>query len=332
MVYKCDIKKFYDSLDHKRLLRKVEERIEEGRALDLVRTAIKMPTVPRGTKRREYGRFAQRKGVPQGLAISNILAAIYVAEVDAAMVKMPVKYYRYVDDIFVLGSTDFVKRAQKSLVQRLRIRKLAVHPIGSGKSQLVSLKESFGYLGYQFRLPLVTVRESTVDRFLQSIAAKFSEYKHNKKRRLERHKYLDENRLKEIFLLELNERIAGAISENKKYGWIAYFSEINDLSLLSRLDASIRRFFGRLSDFENKPPEGLKRLSRAFFEMKYRPTARYIRNYDLIATRPEKLEFLQERGRVGPEEYLTDEQIDGRYEAYRRHILSRLTPDDAMIY
>jgi hypothetical protein len=332
LVYGCDIKDFYGTIDQRRLLDIVEQRIGSGPALDLVRHSLLAPTIPKNTKRKDYGKFRSTRGIPQGLAISNILAAIYLDEVDRKMAEFPIEYYRYVDDIFIFGPTEDVRTAQRSLVARLRHRRLGVHPVGSGKSHFSTLDRSFGYLGYLFRLPLITVRAATVEHFLQNVAAKFSEYRHNKKRRLERHKYLNEARLKEIFLLELNERITGAISEKTRYGWIAYFSQINDLTLLHRLNKVIRRFFHRLEDFGRTAPKELKSLVRAYFEMRHTPLGGYIRNYDLITSRPERLAFLVERGRIAPNETLTDQQINDRFEAYKRRILSLLQPDESTIY
>jgi hypothetical protein len=176
------------------------------------------------------------------------------------------------------------------------------------------------------------VRESTVEKLLQLIAAKFSDYQHNKAKRLERFKYLTEERLAEIFLLELNERISGAISEKHRYGWIAYFSQINDLTLLRRLDDAVAAMFRRLSDFGRVAPSCLKTFSHAYFEIKFNPNGGYVRNYDLIQTRAEKLAFLEKRGRVAPAEALTDEQIESRFESYKRHILAAMHADESATY
>jgi hypothetical protein len=138
--------------------------------------------------------------------------------------------------------------------------------------------------------------------------------------------------LREIFLLELNERITGAISEKKRYGWIAYFNQITELSLLHRLDRAIEDMFERLPDFGHKAPVGLRKLRRAYFEMKFNPNGGYVRNYDEITTRAEILRFLEERGLMGPEESLTDEQINGRYERYRHRILSEMHADEGVLY
>lgn len=67
----CDIKKFYDTLHHKRLLKHIAERITDSRAKALIRRAILTPTVPIATRRRDYRKYSPSEGVPQGLSISN---------------------------------------------------------------------------------------------------------------------------------------------------------------------------------------------------------------------------------------------------------------------
>ena len=329
----CDIKAFYDSIQRGRLLATIDKRLSCRAAAQLIERAIVTPVVPQNARRRQYAGYATKTGVPQGLAISNILSAIYLHDVDRAMQALGVAYFRYVDDVLMYGAETKVNAAHRSLAARLRRRGLGLHATGSGKTHVGLLGEPFGYLGYYFCWPSVTVRESTVERLLQSIAAKFSDYLHNKTRRLERLKYLTKERLEEIFLLELNERISGAISENRRFGWIAYYSQINDLSLLHRLDNTVSRMFQRLSDFNRKAPPGLKTFRRSYFEMKFSPSGGYIRDYDKIVSTVEKLAFLRERGRVDPSERpLTDEQINTRFESYKRRVLSEMQADEGVIY
>lgn len=328
----CDIKKFYDSIRREQLISILSKRIKCQEAIALVRHALNTPTVPKNTRRSKYSGYKDVHGVPQGLSISNILAAIFLIDVDAAMCKFPIKYYRYVDDVLMYGPEDALTKARDSLIARLRYRGLALHDKNSSKSHFAPLANEFGYLGYQFAWPEITVRDSTVERLLQSLASKFSDYSHNKSSRLERFKYLDDERLKDIFILELNERITGAISENKRYGWIAYFSQINNLKLLHHLDATVERLFSRMIDFGRKAPDSLKKFRRAYFEMRFNPKGSYVRNYDIISTIADKLSFLVSRGRVGPDEMLTDVQINERYEKYRRRILSEMHADEGAMY
>lgn len=332
-VCSTDIKTFYDSIERARLLKVLEHRVKCSAVIALVRHALQTPTVPKNTRRSRHAAYRVEQGVPQGLAVSNILASIYLADVDEAMRALPeISYYRYVDDVLIYGAHDPVQAAYRSLAGRLKRRKLQLHSPSSGKTQIEPLARPFGYLGYRFNADQITVREATVERFLQSVAGKFSDFTHNKARRLEKFKYLTEARLAEIFLAELNERISGAVSEKKRYGWIAYFSQITDLTLLHRLDHTIANFFGRLSEFGRSAPAGLKRLSRALWEMKFNPQGGYVRDYDQIQTRVEKLNFLVFRGRVGPGEALTDEQIDDRYEKYVHDVLSAMHADEGAVY
>lgn len=331
-ICSTDIKTFYDSVQRARLLKVLAKRINSKSALKLIGHALATPTVPKNTKRAKHSDYRTDVGVPQGLAISNILASIYLQEVDEVMPTLGVTYYRYVDDVLMYGDHDAVHKAFESLRARLKRRGLSLHPVGSGKSHFQQLSKPFGYLGYTFQWPMISVRDSTTERFLQSIAAKFSDYTHNKARRLERFKYLTPERLKEIFVLELNERITGAISQSKRYGWIAYFNQISDLKLLFRLDTAIEGMFKRLPDFDCKAPSELKKLRRAYFEMKFNPQGGYVRNYDRITTRAEMLALLTERGRVGPEDALTDEQIRDRYENYLQHILAAMHKDEGVLY
>lgn len=328
----CDIQKFYDSIKRDQLEDILRKRIKSPEALALIRHALNTPTVPKNARRNSYSSHKESLGIPQGLAISNILAAIFLQEVDAVMSELPVKYYRYVDDILMHGNEESLHIAQNALIEHLRQKGLALHGAKSGKSHLAPLDKPFGYLGYQFEWPEITVRSATVERLLQSIAAKFSEHIHSRSRRFDKFKYLDESRLADIFILELNERITGAISEKKRYGWIAYFSQINDLTLLHKLDAMVVDFFYRLPDFKSGPPNSLKKFSRAYFEMKFNPTGSYVKNYDVISTLAEKLSFLVERGRIGPDEALTDIQIEERYERYRKHVLSEMHADEGVMY
>ncbi len=328
----CDIKQFYDTLHRDRLLKHLALKITDQRAITLIRRSILTPTVPASTRQNEYKEFRTSEGVPQGLATSNIMAAIYVSEIDEGMRKLPIHYHRYVDDVLIYGEEEDVRKAQKSFVSRAQRRGLSVHKIGGGKSHITKLSDEFKYLGYVFKGREITVRESTVERLLQSLAAKFSDFVHNKQRRLERKKYLTLERVKSIFLSELNERITGAVRDNRRYGWIAYFSQITELTLLHKLDFVVKSMFQRLPEFNGEPPKDLKSFSRAFFEMKYRPHAGYVRDFDAIATIPEKLGFLVERGHVGPDDELSDTQIEDRFNRYTNSVLSEMKADEANIY
>jgi hypothetical protein len=238
-------------------------------------------------------------------------------------------YFRYVDDILVFTTVDKVNEAQNMLKASIENLKLSFNEDKTGTR---TGKDGFEYLGYRFELPKVTVRQSTIEKFIHSIAAKFSNYIYNKQYKLRKYKYLNKENLKEIFILDLNEKITGAISENRRYGWIFYFSAINDMAILYRIDNIIAKFFSRLKDFGGVPPANLKKLSRAFYEAKYNPTGGYIHNYNVYNAVKQKRDFLAQRGRLIPEKPYSEEEINELYESVRRRNLSELEKDDAHLY
>lgn len=332
-VCSTDIKTFYDSIEHDRLNEVVSKEVRSSGALKLISRALITPTVPRNTKRSQHSKFKSLVGVPQGLAISNILASIYMQVIDDALNKTPdITYFRYVDDVLIYGSREPVSKAYKSLKNRLKRRGLSLHGLASGKTQIAPLSNTFGYLGYTFCWPEITVRDSTIERFLQSIAEKLTEYKHNKLKRLERQKYLTKERLVEIFFMELNEKITGAISGNKRYGWVAYFNQITDLTILHKMDHAISGMLQRMHEIGDQAPSSIKKLSRSYYEMKFNPRGGYVRNYDIITTRGQKLKFLADRGRVDPDIQLTDKQIDDIYDEYLKAVLAAMHSDEGEIY
>lgn len=255
-----------------------------------------------------------------------------MSDIDVSMSSYDVKYYRYVDDVLIYGNKKSVSKSYLSIRRKLKLRGLNTHPPSSPKTHLGFLNQPFGFLGYIFKGNDITVRDSTVEAFLQSIAARFSDFTHNKNRRLKKYSHLSIEDLKEIFVEELNEKITGAISGSKRYGWIAYYSNINDLSLLYKIDFIVKEMFSRLIDFDSAPPGGLKKVSRAYYEIKFNPQGGYIRNYDKIETLRQKSDFLVSRGRLGPDEKLTREQIEERFERYKSTILSRMQADEGEIY
>lgn len=132
--------------------------------------------------------------------------------------------------------------------------------------------------------------------------------------------------------MELNEKISGAISSKRKYGWIAYFNQINDLTLLHKLDAVVRTMFLRMPDFNRTAPAGLKTFRRAFYEMKFNPNGGYVRNFDSYVTRAERWQFLVSRGLIGEADALTDTEISDHFHAYVKRQLSEMHADEGRMY
>jgi hypothetical protein len=134
---------------------------------------------------------------------------------------------------------------------------------------------------------------------------------------------------KQVFIEELNIKITGAIANKKRYGWVFYFIEINDLKSLKIIDNVINKQFKRLYDFDKTIPNNLKTLCRTYHEARYSPMSGYINNYDNIITTNDKITYLTKMGILNPDstETLTVEQIDMLYDEIKGKYLSQLELD-----
>ncbi|MBD1838310.1 reverse transcriptase domain-containing protein [Coleofasciculus sp. FACHB-501] len=335
-LFRADIENFYGSIDREKLFIKLRKKIKSRKILTLLKRAVETPVVPNSYSRkdiRKYREQSQNTGIPQGLAISNILASIYLHEFDNDIRQNSCVeiYYRYVDDILIFTKKDKIDEINMLIEENVRTLNLKLN---MDKTYKKGGEEEFEYLGYRFELPKVTIRASTIERFIHSVVAKFSRYIHNREKNLNKLKRDNYNieKLKEIFVSELNEKITGAISENRRYGWIFYFNAINDISVLYMIDNIIANLFKRLDDFGRVPPPNLKKLSRAFYEAKHNPKLGYIHNYNNYKTVEHKRDFLRERGRLERDKGYSEEEINELYENLKQRNLSELERDDALLY
>lgn len=259
---KLDIKSYYKSINHELLKKILIRKIREKEILDLIFSAITTPSVSLPIRNRS---FIPKKtqGVPEGLSISNALANIYLCDIDAKYSSMDsIKYFRYVDDILILCNSDYVDSIYKDIKYDLECMELEVN----NKEERGNLNEGFEYLGYKLNVNMITVRDSSVLKIEQSIEKLFIDYMKSK----------DKN----IKLLEwkLNLKITGFISKNNKYGWLFFFSQIDDKILLSKLDWLVNKFCKRYN-LDNSL--SLKRFKRTKYDIDFRlHSTNYILNFD----------------------------------------------------
>ncbi|AKM84666.1 TPA: RNA-dependent DNA polymerase [Patescibacteria group bacterium] len=164
---KCDIKRFFDSVDHGVLMGLLRERIADERLLKLLEEIIFSFSVwiPGQARNDEEG-----KGMPLGNLTSQLFANIYLDPLDKfAKHQLKAKYYlRYADDFIFLA--DNPDELTGYLVEVARFAKseleLQLHP---NKISLRKLKWGIDYVGYvalpQYSLP----RKKTVTRIIKNI-------------------------------------------------------------------------------------------------------------------------------------------------------------------
>jgi retron-type reverse transcriptase len=264
---KIDVKDFYPSIKHDILREILTKKIKKKEILYLIDEAIKTGTVSKPVAR---NREIQEIGVPQGISISNILANIYMLPIDNKYgAKKDFKYFRYVDDILILCDYKNYKLIRDEIVFDLDAIGLKV-PDESEEPSKVNcgeLDKGFTYLGYKFYNSTVTVRDKSVSKLQESIVNIFTNYKYSK---------LQDDRLLQW---TLNIRVTGCIFKEKKYGWMFFFSQINDLNLLFKLDNFIEKLIKRFGVDKSKVK--LKRFVRSYYEITKRISiSKYIPNFD----------------------------------------------------
>ena len=91
-VVDADLQAYFDTIPHDALMARVEERISDGRILDLIGGWLKADIL-KGTER-----WTPTGGTPQGSVISPLLANIYLHPLDVLMAAHGYRMVRYADD------------------------------------------------------------------------------------------------------------------------------------------------------------------------------------------------------------------------------------------
>ena len=161
---KVDIVNFYPSIPHGKLLERLGQRIRSKTVMHMLSCAISTPTLADG---KSPPSSSNERGVPQGLAVSNVMAEIYMQAVDERIRELgDLRYFRFVDDILVLCRGSDVDHIEHSINEILKAEGLEQHPRGASGEKSASglISAGFGYLGYQFAVRGVSVGERSEER------------------------------------------------------------------------------------------------------------------------------------------------------------------------
>jgi group II intron reverse transcriptase/maturase len=95
-VVAIDLSKFFDRVNHQRLLARMSQKVQDQQLLKLVRLMLKAAVVmPDGTK------VQSTEGTPQGGPLSPLLSNIVLDELDWEMARRGLCFVRYADDFNV---------------------------------------------------------------------------------------------------------------------------------------------------------------------------------------------------------------------------------------
>jgi RNA-directed DNA polymerase len=144
-VVDADLKSYFDTIPHERLMALLKERVADGRVLALVEGFLRA-----GVMEEAKGWKPTECGTPQGGVISPLLANIYLNRLDHQMARSGLEMVRYADDFVILCHSEAQAReALAAVAAWVKEAGLTLHP---EKTRVVDATQpgGFDFLGYHF--------------------------------------------------------------------------------------------------------------------------------------------------------------------------------------
>ena len=212
--YKADLSKYFDNvrLD---IIDKALDDLSTGSPLDkIVREYYHTDMVfdADGNLVEHYG------SLKQGCAFASFLANYVLKDIDAVLNEMDILYYRYSDDILMIGKD--ADKALSTLQQMLKTKGLVLNP---KKVEPLSKDKFFTFLGFNILGPNITFSKKSIKNLQKEIEARTIKANYSTEKAIHQvNKYLYE----------------GYIVDDKQFGWAAYFlptvnvkEDINEINI-----------------------------------------------------------------------------------------------------
>jgi RNA-directed DNA polymerase len=166
-VVDADFESYFDTIPHERLMQRIEERVSDGRILDLLRSWLKQDIMC------DMQRWTPTEGTPQGAVISPLLANIYLHPLDELMAARGYRMVRYADDFVVLCKSREQAEAVLAIIRAwVAENGLRLHPNKTHVGDCLVKGQGFEFLGYRFEAGQRFVRKKSLNRLKDTIRAK----------------------------------------------------------------------------------------------------------------------------------------------------------------
>ena len=142
-IVDADLKDFFGSVDHEKLLTLVAQQVADGRVLRLIRAMLKAGSYGKGQL------FPSERGTPQGGVVSPLLSNILLTPFDREMRHKGYQLTRFADDWVVTCTS--ATEARAAIAAALRILSVLGVQLHPQKTRVVHVRRGFEFLGYLIR-------------------------------------------------------------------------------------------------------------------------------------------------------------------------------------
>lgn len=212
-VVDLDLEKFFDRVNHDRLMSQLAKRIADKRLLKLIRSFLESGVMSGGLV------CPSEEGTPQGGPLSPFLSNVVLDELDRELERRGHRFVRYADDCNIYVRTERAGRRVMDSVSRFITTKLKLK-VNTAKSAIARPEER-KFLGFTFR----TVGEK-VERLISVKSVQRVRQK-----------------IREITARTRGKSLSDVITELNSYlrGWSGYYRFTEGRWQLESLDGWIRR-------------------------------------------------------------------------------------------
>lgn len=142
-VIDLDLAKFFDTVNHSKLLQVLSETIKDGRVISLIHKFLRAKIMDEGEV------TTPTIGTPQGGPVSPVLANILLNELDRELDKRGHHFVRYADDMMIMCKSQRAAQRTYESISKFIEKKLFLN-INKDKTKVCHLSEDVKFLGYTF--------------------------------------------------------------------------------------------------------------------------------------------------------------------------------------
>lgn len=244
VVVDADLKGYFDSIPHGKLMERVEAHISDGRLLALLRSYLEQDIFD------GMQSWTPTEGTPQGAVMSPLLANLYLHALDELMRDRGHRMVRYADDFVILcRSREEAEAALAEVREWVQANGLTLHPEKTHIGDWRQPGEGFEFLGYRFEAGRRWVRKKSLANLRQKVREKTRRTRGDSLERI---------------IADLNPMLRG---------WFQYFKHAYSTTFTD-IDGFVRRRLRALLRKQEKRPafgrsfEDSKRWPNAFFANK----------------------------------------------------------------